>query len=162
MTIENTTYGTEFSQHGKDAAYLGEWACTADFHPPRKWKLTFAPFLTQMARDHYDPDLSAPQIVYQAINQLFNKHTGVLYDLDGKPIDLYAEFKDGEDVIEWAFGADWGRGMRRLLERRGRTFKNQMKSTPKLLMRILLLHYAREIRKCGAAQTNANGVPILK
>lgn len=139
-----------------------EWICTSDLHPPSKWKPTFAPFLTQLAWDCYDPDLSAPQIVYAAINDLFNNHTGILYGLDGKPIDLYAEFKDGEDVVEWAFGADWGRGMRRLLERRERPFKKQMKSTPKLLMRILLLHYAREIRKCGAVQTCPNGIPILK
>jgi hypothetical protein len=139
-----------------------EWTCTANFHPPSEWKLTFAPFLTQLARDHYDPDLSAPQIVYRAINDLLNGHSSTLHGLDGQPLNFFTEFKDGEDLIEWAFGADWGRGIRRLLERRERTFKNQMKSTPKLLMRILLLHYAREIRKCGASQTCKNGIPILK
>tara|TARA_R110002072_G_scaffold150788_2_gene299376 strand:- start:12784 stop:13146 length:363 start_codon:yes stop_codon:yes gene_type:complete len=107
-------------------------------------------FLAQLAKDLVAPNLSVPQTVYLAISELLSHSEGTLYDLQGKPIDLNGEFKNGLDVIEWALGADWGRGMRRLLERVDRPFRNQMKATPALLMRILLLHYAREIRHCRA------------
>lgn len=133
--------------------------CTCDYHPPRKWELTSAPFLAQLAKDLTVPELSAPQIVYQALDVLLNQHEGTLYGFDKKPIDLFGEFKDGEDVIEWAFGGDWGRGMRRFLERAERPFRNQMKSTPKLLMRILLLHYSREIRRCKTLNRCASNIP---
>ena len=136
-----------------------EWTCSCNYHAPRKWELTSAPFLAQLAKDFTASDLSAPQIVYGALDGLFNQHEGTLYGFDKKPIDLFGEFKDGEDVIEWAFGGDWGRGMRRLLERAERPFRNQMKSTPKLLMRILLLHYSREIRRCNTLNRCASISP---
>lgn len=122
--------------------------CTCDHHAPRKWELTSAVFVEQLAKDVSVPNLSVPQMVYRAISELLSYGDGTLYDLQGKTIDLNGEFSNGLDVIEWAFGADWGRGMRRLLERTERPFRNQMKATPTLLMRVLLLHYAREIRRC--------------
>jgi len=122
--------------------------CTCDRNAPNKWVLTSPDFLAQLAKDLVVADLPVPQIVYRAINELLNHSESTLYDLKRQPIDLFGEFEGGEDVIEWAFGSDWGRGMRRLLERAERPFRNQMKATPKLLMRILLLHYAREIHRC--------------
>lgn len=134
-----------------------EFVCTCDHYAPNKWVLTSPEFLAQLAKDLVVPDLPVPQIVYRAINELLNHGDCTLYDLKRQPIDLFGEFEGGEDVIEWAFGSDWGRGMRRLLERTERPFRNQMKATPKLLMRILLLHYAREIhhcRTCGFCSTS--------
>lgn len=136
-----------------------EWTCTCDYHAPRKWELTSAPFLAQLAKDLTVPNLSAPQIVYQAIGVLLNQYEGTLYGFDNKPIDLFGEYKNGLDIIEWAFGGDWGRGMRRLLERAERPFRNQMKSTPELLMRILLLHYSREIKRCKTLNRCASNSP---
>ena len=136
-----------------------EWTCTCDYHAPRKWELMSATFLAQLAKDLSVPDMPAPQIVYQAIGVLLNQHEGALYGFDKKPIDLFGEYKNGLDIIEWAFGGDWGRGMRRLLERAERPFRNQMKSTPQLLMRILLLHYAREIRRCETLNHCASNSP---
>ncbi|MCF6277645.1 MAG: hypothetical protein L3J16_02705 [Anaerolineales bacterium] len=125
--------------------------CTCDYHALRKWELMSAPFLAQLAKDLTIPDLPAPQIVYQALNVLLNQHEGALYGFDKKPIDLFGEYKNGLDIIEWAFGGDWGRGMRRLLERAERPFRNQMKSTPKLMMRIYLLSCARDISRCRSS-----------
>jgi len=122
--------------------------CTCDRHAPSKWKLTSVPFLEQLARDQLKPELPVPQIVYRAIDELYSHGAGTLLDLKKKPIDLFEEFKDGLDVVEWAFGGDWARGMRRLLERAERPFRNQMKANDKLLMRVLLLHYARKIHRC--------------
>ncbi|MCF6277221.1 MAG: hypothetical protein L3J16_00510 [Anaerolineales bacterium] len=133
--------------------------CTCDYHAPRKWEMASSTFLSQLAKDLTVPDLPAPQIVYQALNVLLNQHEGALYGFDKQPIDLFEMVADGEDVFDWAFGGDWGRGMRRLLERAERPFRNQMKSTPKLLMRILLLHYSREIRRCKTLGRCANNSP---
>jgi len=81
------------------------------------------------------------------LDELLNHHNGTLRDITGEPIDLFADFRDGMDVFEWSWGGDWGRSMRRVLERSKRPFRNRLKHSPKLLMRILLLHYAREIRR---------------
>lgn len=50
-----------------------EWTSTCDYHAPRKWELTSAPFLAQLAKDLTVPDMPAPQIVYQAIGVLLNR-----------------------------------------------------------------------------------------
>ena len=122
--------------------------CTCNRHAPDKWRLTSVAFLARLANDTAEPGLPIPQIVYRAFEELHNSSDGFLFDLNDQPIDFNREYKDGLDVFEWAFGKDWARGMRRFLERAERPFRNQMKQEEKLLMRILLLHYAREIRRC--------------
>ena len=130
------------------------FVCTCDRYAPNKWKLTSPDFLADLARDLLIEGVPTSQIVYQAIDGLLSTDA-VLHDFEKKPIDLFGEYRDGLDVIEWALGGDWARGMRRLLERAKRPFRNQMKATPELLMRILLLHYAREIH----LQRSCDGCP---
>ena len=121
-------------------------ACTGGFYPPNTLELTSPDFLAKLASDLSVEGLASAQIVFQAIERLLSCEID-LYGFDKNPIDLFSEYRDGLDVIEWAFGGDWSRGMRRLLERAKRPFSNRMKATPQLLMRVLLLHYAREIQK---------------
>ena len=128
---------------------------SAKIYPPSTWELTSSRFLADLAKFWTIPTLSAPQTVYLCFEVLHGYDAEPMRDLNGKPIDFDAEYKDGMDIFEWAFGGDFGRGMRRLQERAERPFPNRMKSTPKLLTRILLLHYARGILK---AQQSANEV----
>lgn len=134
--------------------------CTGGFYPPNKWRLTSPKFLTNLATELSESGLPASQIVFQAIDALLSNEA-VLHDLDGNQIDMMGEYENGLDVIEWAFGGDWARGIRRLLERAERPFPNQMKATPKLMMRILLLYYSLQVRKCEAMQCHAGNVPDL-
>ena len=134
--------------------------CHCDMYPPTDRKLVSVTFLAALAQDLWEDDLSIPQILYEAMEEILSYHTGKLYDrkkwviVDGKrvkknlPFNFDAEYKDGLDVIEWALGADWGRGTRRFLERRNTKFVNNAKATDRLLTRHLLLHYMREIRAC--------------
>ncbi len=123
--------------------------CTCNHHAPTKFRLTSPVFLEQLAKGLYQPDVPASQILYGALEELLSHHTGTLHDLvEGNPIDLEAAYADGLDVIEWAFGGDWARGVRRLLDRANGGYRNSMKATPKLLLRVLLLHYAVEIHRC--------------
>lgn len=126
----------------------GNSVCTCDHFAPDVWELTSTTFPSDLAKDLYIPGVSSTQMVYAAIGELLNKSSGTLYDLQDEPIDLFKVFADGDDLIAWAFGKDWGRGMRRLLDRIEHPHRNRMKATPKLLMRVLLLHYARQIRTC--------------
>ena len=127
----------------------------SDFWSTKIWQLTSSTFLAELAGFWTIPDLSAPQTVYLCFEVLLRYEGGVLHDLDGKPIDFDAEYQDGMDIFEWAWGVDWGRSMRRIQERAERPFPNRMKSTPKLLTRILLLHYAREIRQAQMSADEA-------
>jgi hypothetical protein len=68
--------------------------------------------------------------------------------MEPKPLLLDASYPDGDDLFDWAFGKDVSRSMGRFVERAERPFKNQMKRSDKLIIRILLLHYAREIKTC--------------
>lgn len=122
--------------------------CACTFGPPKVWQLTSVPFLADLARYHSRGDFAASQRLYRVLDEFFEHHTGKLFDMTGKPIDFDREAADGEDLIEWSFGRDWPRGMRRLLERGAHPFTNRMKGSEKLVMRVLLLHYAREIQLC--------------
>ena len=135
--------------------------CTGELYPPNKWKLGSPAFLADLARKLSASGMPSSQIVFQAIDGLLSSDA-VLYGFDGKPIDLFGEYEDGLDVIEWSFGGDWARGVRRILERAERPFRNQMKATPKLMMRILLLHYSVVVRDCQETQRCSNAVPDLR
>lgn len=126
--------------------------CTCDLYAPKVRVLIQQRFLAELAEHHCVPGVPRFQQALSAWNELYEHHEGTLYALPEKsgakpkPIDLEATYKDGVDVFDWAMGKDWSRGMGRFEERTKRPFKNLMKQSEKLLMRILLLHYAREIK----------------
>lgn len=130
--------------------------CTGGYYPPNTSELTSPEFLAKLASDLAVTGLSSAQIVFRTIDELLTCDI-ILHDFDKNPIDLFGEYKAGLDVIDWAFGGDWSRGMHRLLERAKRPFSNRMKATPQLLMRVLLLHYAREIQKQATVSSSTLG-----
>lgn len=127
--------------------------CTCDYYAPSIWKLTSPAFLAALAGYIAARGLPASQSVYWMLDKLYGQSTGTLHDLNERPIDLFATFKDAKgneiDIIDSSFGKSWARGMHRFLERCRKPFKNQMKRSPRLLMRILLMHYTCEIDKCA-------------
>lgn len=137
--------------HGSDTE---EWTCTCDLSAPKMRVLIQRPYLAKLATHHCTPGVPRLQQALDAWNELYEHHEGALFGFPASPgavpksLDLDAAFKDGLDVFEWAFGGDWARSMGRFQERAERPFKNLMKQSDKLLMRILLLHYAREIKLC--------------
>lgn len=141
-----------------------EPVCTCDHFAPMKHHLTSTTFLSGLGKFYLDLNLPASQTLYWALDQIYRFSSGTLHDLDDKPIGLFETFKvegfeefetDSEDdklteidIVDWAFGKDFARSMRRIMDRAHGEYKNHMKMTPQMVMRILLLHCARQIHTC--------------
>lgn len=134
-----------------------EPVCTCDHLAPHKRRLGSPKFLKELATFYASLELPASQALNFIWDELYGYSSGTLHDPDDRPIDLFEEFQRIDkvtkevytiDFVDWAFGDDMERSTRRFLERAETTYHNQLKMTPQMIARVLLLHYAREVHLC--------------
>lgn len=123
--------------------------CTCDFYAPPLRVLRQPSFCADLAQFYYELGLSGPATLYWIQAQLFDYHSGKLFDHKGKLMDVQIDPEFTDDV--WR--ADERRTILRFLERSHGKFRYllQMRMVPA----VTLLYFAREIYLSRTTENSA-------
>lgn len=116
--------------------------CKSDFKAPLLWKLRTPEFCAELARFYDELDLSGPATLCWLLAQLFEHHSGKLFDQEGKLLAIQTDPR----LTDNAWGEDERRTVFRFRERALRSFKNLLQK--RMIPAVTLLHFGREIYLC--------------
>lgn len=124
--------------------------CNSDFYAPPLRVLRQPTFCQGLAKFYDGLGLSGPETIYWLEAQLFDHHSGQLFDLNGKLLAIQTDPSLTDDI----YGKDERRSILRFRKRASNTFRYllQMRMVPI----VMFLHFGREIYFSRTSEGCAN------
>lgn len=125
-----------------------ETVCECDHFAPKEEHFCTLDEQEKLAQDFASLDMSNPQRVIWAVNELYEHRVGKLHDFVNKEIDLDTQNQRGDRLLDRILGAAPESSMKLLTNRAKRRYTNVLKNEDNLRLRHLLFYHAAEIHRC--------------